>query len=80
MGAVVTFWLADAWTMTARPVACRPHPEIPGWWQPIRRANRRYLGVQFFAERWEAEADIVLQLANGDRPLREIHPDPRKQP
>lgn len=70
MASTATFWLADAWTMTARPVVCRPHPEYPTMWQPIKRADRRYFGVQFFAERWEAEVDIVLQLANGDRPLR----------
>ncbi len=75
---IETWWLADAWTMTARPVRCRrvdadDQPDPDGrYMQPVRRSDRRYLGSQFFRERWEAEADIVLQLANGDRPLREI--------
>lgn len=70
----MTFWLADPVTMTARPVVCRPSRVGLGYWEPVKRSDHRYICVQFFTERWEAEAAIVLQLAHGDRTLQESRP------
>lgn len=79
MATTVTWWMADARTMTVRPVRLRrvdsdDRPDPDGaYLQPIRRSDRgRYLSRYIFRERWEAEVEIVVRLANGDRPLCEI--------
>jgi hypothetical protein len=88
VGATVTLWLADAWDMTIRPVKLRRvdwdgNPDPCGaCLQPVRQRDRRYLRSQYHDERWEAEVDIAVQLANGDRPLRDVYayadPDQRR--